>query len=232
MFNKRPLNVLLTRVHENNIEIINALDNRSFNFYEEPLITYHNNEDLLNSISKTIHKKPVLISSIHAAKLASYYLKNSDIDAFVVGDHSSTILKSSGINVQKTTSTISELLDYICNIADLIYLRGSHISMKVPFEIKEYVIYESKYKSRFSSKAIELLQNNQIDIVTLFSQKCAHAFVECLKYHNLQDQGLYFYCLSKNIASIIHGYGLNALFSPHPDLESFKRLFLNISDDK
>ncbi|MDX1924279.1 MAG: uroporphyrinogen-III synthase [Rickettsiaceae bacterium] len=235
--------VLLTRDLAQNQKIINALPENKYKFYHEPMIEYSKDLDLINSLKTKLNGETIIITSPFAAKIVAENFAHNNLSAYVVGQHSSYILKKAGIEVILCAESAEKLVTSAPSypkISDLIYLRGSNITQNIPFAPTEYTIYATNYRKKFGPTTARLILDKEINIITFFSENSGLAFLEC--YNNLlrdlsisaETNGkntylndVVFLCFSQKIASIFFKVNLKAKASCKPNLDNFLQLFLD-----
>lgn len=153
-------------------------------------------------------------------------LQKTKLKFHVVGKESSAVLKKEGHEILTFADNIDDLLEQIRPASSMIYLRGSNITQQIP-NVTEYIIYQNTYKKNFCPETIKLFQNNEIDIITLFSQESAKAFLECLKNADLLNAlpKIKLYCFSQKIAAVFENYPWKTIYADSPNIDSFKLLF-------
>lgn len=210
--------ILLTRPIASSIEDASFLASLKIDNFIEPLM---NIKPLQFIIAE--HKFDLLVAtSKHSIEIFSSYAdKNTPIA--VPGESSAAIAKKFGfMNVLSANNNAISLVEFIKNHfnknTNILVLRGEDIHLNVKeclneigYSACELVVYKAILAKNFSDKLIHLLQSNTIKSVALYSRRTAQIFLELMRAHELKTDGLIFYVLSDNIASIL----LDACISPN-----------------
>lgn len=179
--------VLLTRSPENSKDLKDELISKGYEVIEEPLISFHPLHEELDKLDPIIDKYTLIITSNYCARLlASRYL-GEELKCYVVGEVSAKILQQNGFKVLGFYPNVASLLENVPRRTKFLYPRGNYITHELNLGQKEVIVYNTKYKKRFSPSVVSLFKKHEIQAVTLYSLKTKEAFQNCVKNDLLED---------------------------------------------
>ncbi len=107
----------------------------------------------------------------------------------------------------------------------MLYLRGRDVTVDLKsifqgtsIEIEDSVEYIAREKILFNKEALEEFNSGRQIYVIIFSLRTAEIFLEALKKYNLGNKTsiIMAYCISKNIASMLHVKGIQSKILTEP----------------
>ncbi len=222
-------NILLTRSTENNNELKNKLLTKEYNIFEESLIECLLKEKELEDLKNIIRDYTLLITSKFAALSLIERFSNLNLECYVVGKDTADLLAKNGFKIKEYFENIQELEEKLSPSSSLLYVRGEFITQKLKLDQKEVVIYSTIYKNHLSKNIVDQINNEKLDIVTIYSLKTAQAFINSAINSSISRtkiRHLSFYCFSRKIAEYFLQQGYkNLKFPERSNQDNFLDLF-------
>ncbi len=229
MRRRKSKTILLTRSLENNFDLKNKLLLKNYQVLEEPLIDFLVKEEQLQNLKEIIANHILIITSKFAAMYIAKAYKNQNIECYVVGEDTANLLSKNGFKIKRSFQNIRELENEVTPSNNLLYIRGEIITQQLNLKQRESIIYSTIYKNRLAQNVIDLINKDELDIVSIYSLKTAEAFVNSVINSSIaQDKikNLSFYCLSKKIAKYLTKRGcIKVKFPDKSNQSQFEALF-------
>lgn len=221
------MKVLLTRPHYDSVELAKELQVYGIESHQNPLIeikpkTFQYN---LN------YAQALIITSLNGIRCFATQNSERSLPLFVVGQESLKLASSLEfkkiISGNGTAHSLLPLIQEICSPTkqEIAYITGDYVHtdlvkhlIEQGFSAQRLIIYQTTESSSFTEQTQQLLENQKISAVTLFSPRSAQIFVKLLKNNRGICQSLYGVCLSAEIANIVSGLPWKELYvaaSPH-----------------
>jgi len=189
--------ILITRQLEDSINLADYLQGFGHSTFVEPVFR----TEFLDLKHDLTSYDGIILTS----RNATHYLSEefADKEFFVVGNRTAeAVLQKTGKNVDLICETAEELAYSILGKgvtkARLVYLRGEKVSFdfrnffsRTEKHFDELIAYRTIYKSKFSQELLNMLNNDMISYVVLFSQ---------LSFHNVYRMLLQ--CSKKTISKL------------------------------
>lgn len=206
------MKVLLTRPHYDSVELAKELQVYGIESHLDPLIEIK---------PKTFQYDPkyaqaLVITSLNGIRCFAAQSPERSLPLFVVGQESMKLASSLDfkriISGNGTAHSLLPLIQKICSPArkEIAYITGDCIHtdlvlplIKLGFSAKRFIAYHTIECSSLSKKTQQLLENQTISAVTLFSPRSAQIFAKLIKNSKDLCRFLYGICLSSEIANIV-----------------------------
>ena len=205
--------------------------------YIEPMTSFRFYNKKIKYDKKTIY----IVASLQSVRsLAKTKLKNKQIIKygrfFIIGKKVSKSIKVLGCtHIIKIFENSDELIKYLPKIKNknfkLEYLCGSVVNQEFVSRLsnkktlfKKNIIYQSKTRKNLSEKCLNLIRENKIKVILIYSVLSAETFFRLLKQKRLLNKisKVKILCLSKRISSEVLFLSSHRLveYSPAPNESS------------
>lgn len=206
--------VLLTRSNEDNKVLKKILNKKNYTCFELSLIKHvHKPFDsrILDNFTD------IIITSKRAANITPIVKNGLNINAWVVGKTSASMLQEKGYNVQYIASSANDLITVLPNNA-MIYLAGNNITTEMPSFVKTVEVYKVNYKDNLANTEIKLLKSS-LDYILLYSENCAKALINLIVKNNLLKylENSVVIAISSKVAKILESYFKNVVAAASPE---------------
>ena len=204
-------------------------------------------------VKKTYYKKLnikknsiIFTTSFNSIHFLSELMQQRDIQLYTMGEASSilakklnfkNIIECNGDSANMVTVFLEKNKKSLTKKkGDIIYAGAKDISYDVPkrleeygFNVKRYILYETKKIEELSLDFIELVRNKEVKWVVLLSKKGAENFYSLSKkiFSNEEISKIKFVCFSKKISDVFKNKSYKTFFPLFSNVNSIIKIILN-----
>ena len=193
------MRILITRPEPDNTELKRFIEQHGHQVYAAPMLAFQEIEIAWPDLS---HYDAVITTSKSAVRVLSKNQGNREMPLYTVGEQSARLARQNGFtNVVSGPGNVKGLINMIQEEGfekPLLYIRGKHITVDLKtflyrHYVDELVIYEMLENTELPDDVYLALENNEIDVVLLYSLRTAKSFftvIENLGENDAIKEGL------------------------------------------
>ncbi len=215
--------ILITRSHDDAHELRDALQSLGNRVLHEPLTEMLLNHTARIPLAQLMAEDPdaVLLTSRHGVRALAILTDARDLSLLCVGDATAEVAESLGfVRVFITGRTSEDMANYILDAYDqdakLIYVSAAHARPEMQetlghfgYQLQRIMAYEAVAAESLSDTLIEQIRREQIDAVTLMSERTSSLWISLLEKAGILNQALPIvaYCISEQAAEPLRDAG-------------------------
>lgn len=167
-------------------------------------ISYKNNNYNLDN-----HVDILIITSKHSIPwVVKNYKKINPNKIICVGETLKKKISNELMNVDYCYKDSIELIESISKFhnKNFLYTRGKHISNDINFynnKSFEVITYEAEKVNNFSNGILDLLNNNEIKYISVYSKRCLEILLDLFNKNNIDPDNFTYFCLSNEIGKVL-----------------------------
>ena len=237
--------LLVTRPIDTARDFAEEVMKDGFSAIIEPLLEIETTETDIPDLSKYT---ALIFTSPRAIRIFSQLSNTRTHQIFTVGDQTASIAYEHGFkHVSSANGNIGNLVSLIKKehlpSRPLLYIKGRNTAgdLSIPlkksgFIIDPVLVYNARMTAKFSPSTLDLLKEQKIDFVSLFSVRTAKNFATLVRKYGLEDHctSMVAVCLSAHIAEEIKDFSFAKIVTTqHPSRAAILELLRdNLRDDQ